>query len=548
MTLVRQRLASVWLLLGLVAWSTFAFAAPRDKAAQKKIEEAIYTDFLNTDFDGAEGLLLGTIRACEDQCSPQVLAKAWMYVGIIRGSGRSDIAGATEAFTTAVGIDSNVALDNEIATEPVKAAFAKVKGSGGTPPPAATATTPPPSSAESSEFTCAPAPTEIETRRPFPLQCEAEDKIAKVELHYKAFNTGWHTVQMHLQEGSFRATIPCSATQNTGSLLYYAEGFDASGQSAAEYGSEDAPKTADVVSETTAAPPSYPDEQPPARCSLSEAGAAASTSGGACGGFESPCGENDCCEDGLTCNSGICEREGGKKKSGPYPKNWVGLHFAFDVASVSSSGACSQDARANDHFACFNGNQTFTDPVATVAAGKINGGFAFATMRVMASYERLFGALGLEARLGFAFNGGKTPTGGTPFLPFHGEVRAKWWLRGTSGFMGPGFRPWIHVGGGIARVDAKVNVDVVDCAPAGANLGNCISAQTATIARQYAGGAAPLRLQATKELGEEFATVGGGVMYAVAENHGAVLNLNLMLPFPAFGFVFEPSIGYEYAF
>src|SRR5947207_2422115 len=98
---VRRHLTAFVVLVGLLVSSALAVAAPRDKAAQKKIEEAIYTNFLNTDFDGAEGLLLGTIRACEDKCSPALVAKAWMYVGVIRGSGRNDLAGAQDAFTTA---------------------------------------------------------------------------------------------------------------------------------------------------------------------------------------------------------------------------------------------------------------------------------------------------------------------------------------------------------------------------------------------------------------------------------------------------------------
>jgi hypothetical protein len=545
------------LLLGLVLWGTFAFAAPRDKAAQKKIEEAIYTDFLNTDFDGAEGLLLGTIRACEDKCSPSLVAKAWMYVGVIRGSGRNDLAGATEAFTTALGIDPNVALDNEIATDPVKAAFAKVKGGATTAPPPAAGT--PPSAAASGAFTCAPAPTEIQTRRPFPLQCEADDKIQKVELHFKTPNGGWQTASMQLHEGSFRGMIPCAATQNPGSLQYYVEGLDSDGNAAAEYGSEDAPKSVDVMSETTADPPAYPEEQPPARCSASDIGPPSSAgTAGACGGFEEACGASDCCTEGLTCNDGVCEREGGKKKKSGYPKNLVGVHFGFDIPYVSSTGACTADASQHDNFVCFNGNQTYgaigtnTGPPSLAAQGKISGGFTFATMRVMASYERLFGGLGLEARLGFAFNGGQTPQGGSAFLPVHAEARLKAWLRGAAGFQSPGFRPWLHIGGGVAQVDAKVNVDIVDCAPAyamsPAQGGGCSSTSDPLIARGYAGGRPPLHVVATKQLGQEFGTVGGGVMYAVTENHGAVLNLNLMIPFPSVSFVFEPSIGYEYMF
>jgi hypothetical protein len=51
-----------------------------------------------------------------------------------------------------------------------------------------------------------------------------------------------------------------------------------------------------------------------------------------------------------------------------------------------------------------------------------------------------------------------------------------------------------------------------------------------------------------KLLGRGFATVGGGVMYAIAPNHGPVLNVNLMLPFPSVSFVIEPSLGYEFGF
>ncbi|HEX4335483.1 MAG TPA: hypothetical protein VH062_06185 [Polyangiaceae bacterium] len=544
---MRQKVTSFLLLLGLVLSSAVVLAAPRDKAAQKKIEEAIYTDFLNTDFDGAEGLLLGTIRACEDKCSPGLVAKAWMYVGVIRGSGRNDISGATEAFNTAIGVDPNVALDNEIATDPVKAAFAKVKA-GGSPPPAAAST---PAAAAGGSFTCAPAPTEIETRRPFPLQCEADDKVAAVQLHYKSPTGGWQSVKMELHEGSFRGTIPCSATQSTGSMKYYVEGLNADGDAVAQYGSDDATKSIDVSSETTAAPPAYPDDQPPARCAVGEvATEGAAPTGEACGALDGKCGADDCCEEGLTCNEGTCQYESNKKKGkGDYPKNLVGLHFGIDLANVSSSGACTADARSNDNFACFDGNQTFNGTPSLGAPGKIAGGFTLATMRIMASYERLFGAFGLEGRLGFAFNGGKTASGGgTPFLPLHLEARAKWWLRGTSAFSSSGFRPWLHVGGGVAQVDAKVNVGVVDCAPAASSglLEMCRSANSSQAAQVLHG--VPHTLQATKQLGQEFVTVGGGVMYAVAKNHGAVLNLNFMIPFPAVGFVFEPSIGYEYAF
>ena len=76
-------------------------AAPRDAAATKKIDEAINVHYLATDFDKAEATLTGTINACGDKCSGSVIAKAWMYVGIVRGSGKNDLKGAKEAFQKA---------------------------------------------------------------------------------------------------------------------------------------------------------------------------------------------------------------------------------------------------------------------------------------------------------------------------------------------------------------------------------------------------------------------------------------------------------------
>src|SRR6185295_14288488 len=99
------------------------FAAPRDAAANQKIDEAINTHYLATEFDKAEALLKGVLEACEDRCSPNVKARAWMYVGIVRGSGRQDIAGAQDAFQQGLALDPTVKLDDALATPAVRSAF-----------------------------------------------------------------------------------------------------------------------------------------------------------------------------------------------------------------------------------------------------------------------------------------------------------------------------------------------------------------------------------------------------------------------------------------
>ena len=550
MPIVRRLALTFFSLVFLLVAGT-ASAAPRDKAAQKKIEEAIYTHFLNTDFDAAEGLLLGTVRACEDKCSPAVIAKAWMYVGIIRGSGRNDIPGAQEAFSTALAADPAIQLDNEIATDPVKAAFAKVKGGGKAAAPAGA-------------FTCAPSPSEIETRRPVPLSCESDKDITSARLIYKAFGTDWTTLRMDAKEGTFRATIPCGATQNTGKLVYYAQGLDADGAVVVSSGSKEQPNSADVVSESTADPPAFPSEEPPARCGVESMVDPPPPTGGECGAWGAACGKDNCCEGELACINGTCGeaecqsdsdcKEAGqecdagrckKDESGPYAKNVVGLHFGAEWMTLSSDGACTADSQSNDSYTCINpdtGKQVAGSALNPKAAGKIGGGFVIGTMRVMASYERIFGTISAEARLGFAFRGGPD------FMPAHVEARLKYWILGEKAFSKPGFRPWVHVGGGFAQYDATVKPSVFDCSQS-TDRAECMNFDPSRPADERPKkGEKVYEVEATKQLGLGFVTVGGGMMYAIGKNHGAVLNLNLTIPFASTGFVIAPSVGYAAGF
>ncbi len=87
----------------LAVFSFSAVAAPKDGAALKKIDEAINVHYLATEFDKAEAMLLGVVKACGKDCSPAVVAKAYMYVGLVRGCGKQNMAGAKEAFDKSQG-------------------------------------------------------------------------------------------------------------------------------------------------------------------------------------------------------------------------------------------------------------------------------------------------------------------------------------------------------------------------------------------------------------------------------------------------------------
>lgn len=536
--------------------SSSAWSAPRDKAALKKIQEAIYTHFLNTDFDKAEGILIGTIRACEDQCSPSVKAKAWMYVGVVRGSGRNDLEGATQAFNEALLLDPNASLDSELASPPVREAWqAAVAAAGAAPAGGGPVQT---GGGEASEFTCTLEISEVQSRRQVPIACGTPAAAASAKLYFKGFAQSWDSVAMREVDGEWQGTVPCDATEMTGTLRWYVEGYDSGGSVVAAGGSEDEPNTVEIVAETSEAAPSFPGQSPPPRCS--EPGLGGGGGGGQCGGWGESCGADDCCNAGLVCILGTCEAEqcesdadcdggscvdgkceGEGEEGGGGPKNWISLQFGMDITSVSTNQACTDAGRNDEHFNCFLGDQTYFGPVNKNAAGSIGGGLAPATMRLLASYERTFGSFGAEVRLGFAFNGGRKPEGGSAFFPVHAEVRGKYW------FSDSGLRPWVHLGGGLAQIDTKIDTDVGDCSEANtavtdSNRDQCINSDAND----------PLvdvkKVQTVKVLGNAFVTFGGGFMYAIGPNHGPLLNLNLMVTFPNVGFVLEPSLGYAFGF
>jgi hypothetical protein len=179
------------------------------------------------------------------------------------------------------------------------------------------------------------------------------------------------------------------------------------------------------------------------------------------------------------------------------------------------------------------------------------------------SYDRvLLPNITVGARAGYAIGGGPAPEGGAAFLPIHAELRGAYWF-GSNPFGSKGLRPYVHAGGGMAQVDAKLDVTVLDCNGIAApppgdptdptlpgvevdirdddpRVGPCLDRT----------GDSRIHLQRTldayKKLGQGFATIGGGAVYAFAENMGVQLNLNLMVMLPSSGFVLQPSLGFVY--
>ena len=512
MTLFR-RIAPTLLLVVLALASSVADAAPRDAAATKKIDEAINTHYLQTNFDKAESVLLGVVQACEDKCSPGVKAKAWMYIGIVRGSGRADMPGATDAFLQAVLLDPGIQLDDALATPETKQAFdsAKSQGGGGaspTPPaPSSTPSAPTAAAPLAGTMQCTPTVRELQTRRAIPISCDTpQPTAAKGVVFYKEFGgDDWKEVPMVKKGTSLQGTVPCEATALAGRVQVYVEGRDANGNVVDMLGTRAQPLEFTVLGATNQPPPAFPGMEAPPRCEEKadcppdfpgcKGNAGVKEWGDSCGANDecqtNYCASGSCefcqtnadCPDKGTCNDGFCSggSGGGSKggRSSPGRKIWVGGHLALDVPVIGGENVCTRDSQANEGWNCFYPGPPpwrASDPSAGTpgdniqypynphpnASGKVNSGLSLATIRALLSFDyALKPNISLGARAGFAFNGGPKAAGAS-FIPVHAEGRVTYWFIPLSR-VGRGIRPYVHLGGGLGQIDVKMRVKVLDC-------------------------------------------------------------------------------------
>ncbi len=387
-------------------------------------------------------------------------------------------------------------------------------------------------------LTCEPSQRELQTRRPLPLQCQADDETVRMTLRYRERGTEqWTTVEMDRHGGAFRAQIPCSATMNAGALDLFVVASDATGAPLDTFGTKARPESYRIDGRSRVAP-AFPGEDAPPRCAELI----------------------HCPPDFPGCDQGLAAEDlpGAEPRAKPI-QQWLGLHVAADVGFIGGSNVC---AASNQDFDCFNAGaespypaplspELARDPgeLGDVYPGTgIGTGASSGTWRILLSYERLLSErLSATARLGYAFGGGPRPLSGSSFLPLHAEGRISYWLRPARA---NGVRPYLHLGGGIAQVDLKKSdVTVRDCSEEAvrSDFLDCIAATGA-----YDSANQPelpeRRLDAYRKLGNAFVTTGGGALVGLTHDMALQVHLNAMLMLPSVGVVVEPSLGVVYGF
>jgi hypothetical protein len=274
----------------------------------------------------------------------------------------------------------------------------------------------------------------------------------------------------------------------------------------------------------------------------------------------------------------------------PYKRQYLGLHVAQDVAFVGGENVCDPRlGQASDNYACFYRDTTdepfFHTPFPH--RDSITSGAVTATTRVLASYDHALNRhFTLGGRVGFAFGGGppagqrpidnatKPPahakgTGGTPFMPWHVELRGAFWFLPLSERY---LRAFVLAGGGIAQVDAKVEVVEYDCEDAGLlpdgmphpdEPAGSITAEGTFVpdpngitpfeqCRTGMNGFynvknhKPVVVDAWKKLGQAFIQAGAGGLLAVTADLNLTLEVKLLYTLPSEGIVLQPSLGVVY--
>lgn len=554
-TLTLHRLLAV-IFVGLLSAPAFA-QFTRDASANQKIDEAINNHYLMMQLDKAENLLTGTVAACEDKCSPATKAKAWMYVGIVRGSGKNDQSGAAEAFATAKGIDPGVQLDAALATPETKQTFESTAGGSATPDPGpsdfpepapipsggpAPGAAPPPAGVPG-DMLCSPQGAPIGTNMPIPVSCSSDADVAEGFIKFKEpGGSDWKKISLQNFDGQWQAEIPCKFTGTAGELLFYVGVKNSGGDYVDQFGSKKEPASLLLADDGVA--PAFPGQPPVTRCGGSGGdadcppdfpGCESSSDTAQCGDLDwgAACKNSSECKCGLLCESGQCAtapscttneecstgscvdglcsalRDGGDD-SGPFKKHWLSLTVGMDLMYLGGENLCSEERRTDYYTYCYadEGYDSFPEDVT------VGTGFAPGQLRAKLGYDyAVTHHIRVGVRATAAFLNTHPGESGVPkfFMP-HLEARGTYTFTSLAH---EGIRPSVYLAGGLAGVDGKLKTGDT---------------------------------QIYKLAGNQFVSLGAALDYNLTPTTGVGLDVQFMIPLPQIATVFHPAISFTQGF
>ncbi len=517
--------------LSAVFLSTPAFAdkatETQAKALQKK---AMDEDYLATDFTKAQDKLNKAITMCgADKCSAAVRAGLKRDLGVVDIGGQVDKDAGMAAFVDAIKLDSTIALDPDLKTKELEAAFdaAKKKAGGGKTTPDAGNTGEEPSG----DFNHSPV-LEQAVRTPVPIYAEytGSEPLVRVIAKYKAFGmTEFKQLELKKTGNGWGATVPCTDVLQ-GALQYYLQGFNAQSDPVATGGDRNHTYTVQIKSKIEGDAPHLPDQPPPTQCADTSdcpPGFPCANKSGGGSGNEATGGtklEGEDCEDNSECKSNECKTEkctAPADDSTKFPRVWIGVTGAFDFSFISSDNdVCALDSGGlpfntsgyycttsdgtnypkrsydNDPTGAENGLITGRDsngkPTTNGHAGSVNGGTVIGNVRVNLAFDYAVTRNALVgARLGLVlgrYPGSAYGSDGGTTLPvqFEGRFTYLFLPGGVTALV----NPYAFVAVGASEYDGEVDVPVTET------------------------GSAPKNVQAWKVAGPLYGGVGGGIRIA----------------------------------
>jgi hypothetical protein len=507
----------------LSVFARIASAAPKDAAALKLREHAIYTDYLGTNFSAAESKLAQAIAMCGDgtDCEPKVRARLQCDLGAVFFSDQKP-EDAKAHFALALRDDPNVAIDKDLSSPELQRLFTASKGAG-TPAASANAAAPATAAPEDLTYTVPPAQAVL---TPVPVYVEVPSGVdaVKVNVRFKAFGVEqWKTSTLKKMGAGWGGQISCADVGDSlGDLKYFIQATDENGDLVATSGRLVAPHVVHIVAQLEGEPPHLPDQPPPARCTQTT-DCPPGFPGCHNEGGKTACVSDDECPS-QKCTSGFCEEpEAAPEADAPYKQNWLGVAFQVDFLLLpAANDAC----KGGTGYTCFDSSGKYYSGIPLAGADDVvAGGLAPATMRILLGYDRaLTQNIMVGGRLGYAFNGGPQRPGASSFLPVSVEARGEYWF-GHDPLGRSGFRFFVLAGAGMEEVDASVPVDIY------------ASAQDYLAKKSQ-------NFNAWKKTGLGFAEAGPGLMYAITPNTGILLEAKGVLMFPTSAAGAAAQLGY----
>ncbi len=555
---------AVTLAFALSSTTAFAQNAKVEAAAKALQKKAMDEDYLATEFAKGQDKLDKAIASCgADKCSAALRASLKRDLGVVQIGGQLDKEKGIGNFVEAIKLDPAVALDPDLRTKDLDAAWAEAKkragGGASKPGPAAPAGGQP-----TGDFVHEPTlEQQVRTAVPIYAEYSGEEQLVKVIVRYKGFGmTDWKPLELKKSgDKGWAGLLPCADVQQ-GTTQYYIQGFNAANDPVAVGGDRNNAYKVKITTEKVAEPPHLPGQSAPTQCA--DTGDCPPNFPGckknaAVVGPVEPTGKDggEFCEEDTECKSRECKASKctEPKKEGGYKKIWVGMSLGFEFQFVPSADDVCKLSSTKDgqlplnsvNYYCVDGGggdyplrqiPGINDPrngendrLIPGVSNKVAGGGAFGNFRILGSFDYALNTnilLGLRA--GVALNnypGQAAKDDGKAFPLLHLELRGTY-LIGQDAITKP-FAPFVMLGVGISTFEAAVKVSVVEQTPGGPKVARDVDAWHLA--------------------GPAFVAPGGGVRIAFSQRAALMLGLKLNFAFGnSFAFAPGPELGVVFGF